>query len=95
MLFDPINPVIDEASFKRKYWTSSEFDHLDGMEEMPPNMPEPQGFGFIIRSKVDSIHACNTVTSPSIVGFLVLLNCALLQWFSKKQNRLGGLDFRS
>ena len=32
MVFDPSNPVIDEASFERKEWTSSEFGHLDGTE---------------------------------------------------------------
>ena len=41
MVFDPSNPVIDDASFKRKEWTSSEFVHLDGTEEMLMNMPEP------------------------------------------------------
>jgi hypothetical protein len=41
MVYDPSDPVIDKASFERKDWTSSEFGHLDGKEEMPPNMPEP------------------------------------------------------
>jgi hypothetical protein len=41
MVYDPSDPVIDESSFERKDWTSSEFGHLDGKEEMPPNMPEP------------------------------------------------------
>jgi hypothetical protein len=87
MVYDPTSdPVIDESSFERKNWTSSEFGHLDRKEEMPPNMTEPRGFGFVIRAKVDADHAADTVTRRSRTGFLVYLNCALVQWFSKKQN---------
>jgi hypothetical protein len=34
----PSDPVIDEAEFDAKDWASSEFGHLDGVEELPPNM---------------------------------------------------------
>jgi hypothetical protein len=46
MFFDPSDPVIDEASFELRDWTSREFGHLQGREELPPNMPAPRGFGF-------------------------------------------------
>jgi hypothetical protein len=42
-LYDPSDPVIDEAQFDAKYWSSSEFGHLDSVEELPPNMPELRG----------------------------------------------------
>ena len=38
---NPSDPVVDELSFQRKDWISSDFGHLDGKEELPPNMPEP------------------------------------------------------
>ena len=43
MVFDPSDPVVDESKFQRKDWTSSEFGHVHGKQEMPPNMLEPQG----------------------------------------------------
>ena len=49
MVFDPIYLVIDESKFQRKYWALSEFGKLEGKEELPPNMPEPRGLGFIVR----------------------------------------------
>jgi hypothetical protein len=38
-VYDPSDPVIDEARFDAKDWVSSEFGHLNGVEELPPNMP--------------------------------------------------------
>ena len=63
IVFDRSNPVIDETKFEKKDWTSSEFGHVDGVEELPVNMPETRGIGFTIRSKVDADHAVYTVMS--------------------------------
>jgi hypothetical protein len=41
MVFDPSDPVIEEASFERKDWTLSKFGHIDSEEELPPNIPQP------------------------------------------------------
>ncbi len=65
MVFDPSDPVIGDARFERKDWTSSEFGHIDGEEELPPRMPQPRGQGFIMRAKVDADHAADTVTRLS------------------------------
>ena len=35
MVFDPSDPVVEESDFERKDWTSSEFGHVDGKEEVP------------------------------------------------------------
>jgi hypothetical protein len=77
--------VIDEAQFDAKDWASSEFGHLDGEEELPPNMPEPRGQGFVIGSKVDADHASDSVTRGSRTGFLVWRNSRLVYFLSKKQ----------
>ena len=95
MVFNPSDPVIDETQFERRDWTSSEFGHLDGQEAVPPKMPEPRGRGFVIRAKVDADHASNTVTRRSRTGFLVYLNCALVYWWSKKQNSVESSSFGS
>jgi hypothetical protein len=77
-VYDPSDPVIDETQFDAKDWASSEFGHLDGVEELPPNMPEPRGQGFVIRAKVDADHACDSVTRRSRAGFLVWINSCLV-----------------
>jgi hypothetical protein len=85
MVCDPSNLVIDESAFEQKDWTQSEFGHIQGKEELPPNMPEPRGQGFMISAKVDADHAAEMVTRQSRTGFFVCLNCAPVCWLSKKQ----------
>jgi hypothetical protein len=45
MVFDPSDPVIDEADFERKDWMSSEFGHVSREEEKPANMLHLKGEG--------------------------------------------------
>jgi hypothetical protein len=72
LVFDPSDPCVNEAGFELKDWTSNEFGHLQGDEELPPNMPQPRGLGFIMMStKVNADHASDTVTRQSRTGFLV------------------------
>jgi hypothetical protein len=85
MVFDPSDPVVNEAAFDRQDWTSSEFSHLTGEEEKPANMPQPRRLGFVLQAKVDANHAADTVTRRSRTGFLVFLNSAPIYWLSKKQ----------
>ena len=87
--------MIDELKFERRDWTSSEFGHIDGIEELPPNAPEPRGFGFTIRAKVDADHATDTVTRRSRTGFIVYLNSAPIYWMSKKQSSIESSSFGS
>ena len=95
IVYDPSDPCVEESQFEVKDWTSSEFGHIQGQEEVPENMPEPRGKGFVMRAKVDADHASDTVTRRSQTGFLVLLNCALVYWWSKKQNSVESLSFGS
>jgi hypothetical protein len=85
--------VIDEAQFDAKDWVFSEFGHLDGVEELPLNMPEPIGQGFVIRAKVDADHASNSVTKRSRTGFLVKINICLVYFLSKKQTSVETSSF--
>ena len=73
---------------------SSEFGHVNGEEELPPNMPELCGMGFTMRAKVNVNHtASDTVTRRSRTGFQVYLNFALVYWWSKKQKSVESSSF--
>ena len=95
LVFDPSEPNIDEDAFQRKDWTSSEFGHISGEEELPPNSPAPRGMGFTMRAKVDADHASDTVTRRSRTGFMVFLNSALVYFSSKKQISVESSTFGS
>jgi hypothetical protein len=95
LVYDPSIPEIDKSKFEQKDWTSSEFGHIQGQEELPANMPEPRGLGFVMRAKVDADHASDTVTRRSRTGFLVYLNCSLVHWLSKKQTSVESSSFGS
>ena len=79
MVFDPSDPAIDESLFQEQDWSTSEFGHVQGSEELPPNMKEARGFGFTINAKVDADHASDTVTRRSRTGFLVYL---IQHWYT-------------
>ena len=95
MVYDPSQPEIDNAAFDRKDWTSSEFGHLQGIEELPPKMPESRRIGLTMIAKVDADHAADTITRRSRTGFLVYLNSALVYWSSKKQTSVESSSFGS
>ena len=38
LVFDPTEPDLDMSEFDGQDWTSSEFRHVNGVEEIPPNM---------------------------------------------------------
>ena len=82
MAFDPTVPYIDETSFQECDW--NEF-YGNVVEAIPSNAPEPRGESVHIRMYVDSDHAGEKRTRRSRSGFFVYLNCALVQWLSKKQ----------
>lgn len=88
LVYDPSDPAIDETEFEVRDWTSSEFGHLEGREELPPNMPEPRGQGFVLNAKVDADHASDSVTRRSRTGFLVWINSCLVRsiFFDQETN---------
>ena len=62
LVFDPRNPCVEESNFELKDCTSSEFSHIQGTEELPPNIPKPSGLGFIVITKSNSDHTYDTLT---------------------------------
>ena len=78
---DPSYPEIDHSVFKECDW--SEF-YRDVKEAIPVNAPEPHGKEVDIRMFVDSDHAGDEVSCRSRSSFLMYVNTALVQWFSKK-----------
>ena len=95
LVYDPRDPVVEHDIFQWRDWTSSDFGTVQGKEEIPSNMPEPRGQGFIMRAKVDADHTSDAVTRWSRTGFLVYLNCTLVYWLSKKQDSVELSSFGS
>ena len=65
LVFDLSDPVVEENDFELCDWTTSEFGNLQGVEELPSNMPNHCGFRFIMCAKVDSDHASDSTTQQS------------------------------
>ena len=95
LVFDPSVPEINHSEFEKQDWTTSEFGHVNDKEELPPNMPQPRGFGFVIHAKVDADHASDSVSRRSRTGFIVYINSAPVYWYSKKQTSVESSTFGS
>jgi hypothetical protein len=95
LVLDPSDPVMDDTNFSRKDWTTSEFGHIQGIEELPGNQSEPRGLGFTMRAKVDADHASDTTSRQSGTGLLVYLNSAPIYWMRKKQMSVESSSFGS
>ena len=61
----------------------------------PPNMPKPLGEPVQLTMFVDASHAANVVTRQSRTGVFIFVNCALVMWYSKKQNSIETSSFGS
>ena len=71
MVFDPTLTHFDTTLFPIEDWRHTLY--ASAKEELPPNVPAPRGFGFIISTYVDSDHAVDSVTRRSCTGFIVYL----------------------
>ena len=83
IVFDPTEPEIDVDNFPREDWLATSYGEYK--EEIPSNSPEPRGIAFTMREFLDSDHAGNMITRQPQTGFLILLNNAPINWFSRKQ----------
>jgi hypothetical protein len=91
--FDPKVPYINKDQFIHTDWSGSIYG--EGEEELPPKMPEPLGNSVQITCFVDSDHAGNKVTRKSHTGFIIFLNNAPIDWYSKRQNTVESSTFGS
>ena len=89
-MYDPSYPEIDHNVFKK--WDWSEF-YRDAKEAVPMNAAEPWGKDVDICMFVDSDHAWLEVFHRSKSCFLICVNTALVQWFSKKQSSVESAVF--
>ena len=92
LVFDPTYPDLEYSRFIRNDWRNF---YGKVKEELPDDMPEPLGKDFIIRCFVDADHAGEKLTRKSRTGFVVMLNCAVIFWFSKKQTCIETSSFGS
>jgi hypothetical protein len=93
MAFDNKMGVIDEMAFHQLDWTESIY--CDVEEEIPPNAPKPLGNLVMMTCFVDANHAGDKITRRSQTGFIIYLNNAPIDWFSKKQNTYESSTFGS
>jgi hypothetical protein len=85
--FDPTYPEIDYSKFDRKDWRRF---YNDVKEPIPPNAPKPLCKAVVITLYVDADHAGHQVTRRSRTGFIMFINCAVINWSSKKQGSVEG-----
>ena len=85
LVFYPSDQVIDQAEFERQYWTSSQFGHVSGKENIPPNMHVPRVLCFVVNARIDGDHYKDIGTERSRTGFIVYVNSAPVYWMSKRQ----------
>ena len=83
LVHNPLYPEIDHSVFEECDW--SKF-YRGAKEAIPANAPEPFKKEVAICTFVDGDHAGDKVSCRSISGFLIYVNTALVQCFSKKQS---------
>jgi hypothetical protein len=93
MAFDDQIPWIDPSVFPQTDWSESVYKGAE--EELPPKMPQPLGAPVVMTCFVDANHAGNQVTRRSQTGFIIYLNNAPINWYSKKQNTVESSTFGS
>jgi hypothetical protein len=90
--FDPTYPEIDYSKFERRDWRRF-YNNVE--EPIPPNAPKPLGRPVVIRFFVDADHAGDQATRRSRTGFIMFINSAVINWYSKKQGSVEGATFGS
>jgi hypothetical protein len=92
MVFDEMEPAIDQSRFRVVDW--SEF-YSDAEEAIPRDAPELRGISVVTSCFVDSDHAGCRLTRRSHTGVIIFVNNALILWHSKRQNTVESSTFGS
>lgn len=93
LVFDDKEPEIREEAFQKVDWSESIYGKVE--EEVPVNAPEPLGHPVVMTCFVDANHAGDMVTRRSQTGFIIYLNNAPIDWYSKRQNTVESSTFGS
>jgi hypothetical protein len=93
MAFDDKMPFLDDSAFHKSDWSESIYGEVE--EEIPPTAPKPLGNPVIMTCFVDADHAGDKITRRSQTGFIIYVNNAPIDWFSKKQNTCESSTFGS
>ena len=93
LVFDDKQVDINHEVFHHTDWTNNVYGHVK--EQRPPQMPEPLGKAVKITCFVDASHAGDLVTRRSHTGFIIYLNNAPIDWYSKRQNTVETSTFGS
>eukprot|EP00980_Cylindrotheca_fusiformis_P017704 scaffold5560_cov98-Cylindrotheca_fusiformis.AAC.1 len=91
---DPELPKIDYSVFQTNPEDMREM-YRDAKEEIPFDMPVPRGNPVTITAYVDASHGVNKVTRRSHTGFIIFVNRAPIQWYSKRQQTVESSAFSS
>ena len=88
MVLDPTYPHVNVDQFNFDVeWKAF---YGDGVEVLPPNAPKPLGKDVTLQMFVDSEHAGNKADRRFRTGFMIFLNMAMVQWYTKKQATIEG-----
>ena len=93
LILDPTYPGINYCDFNfrdREDWKAF---YGDVEETLPHNAPKPRGKCVVIRTFVDSDHTGDKKDRRPRTGFMVYVNTALIQWYTKKQATVEGAVF--
>jgi len=94
MIFDPSYKTTESGKFEKQDWSNCAYGS-DLKEQVPLDMPQPRGHGFVITAFVDSDHAGDSITRRSRSGYFVYCNNAMVYWTSKKQSTIETSTFGS
>ena len=77
MIFDPSYKTTEPGKFEKQDWSNCAYGS-DLKEQVPLDMPQPRGHGFVITAFVDSDHAGDSITRRSRSGYFVYCNNAMV-----------------
>ena len=84
---------MNEEAFVKSDWKESIYGEVE--EEIPPKAPKPLGNPVCMTGFVDANHAGEYSTRRSQTGFIIYLNNAPIDWYSKRQNTVESSTFGS
>lgn len=84
LVIDSTTPEIRKEAIVSSGHNWSEF-YPDAIEEVPSDMPEPDGEMMKLTCYVDADHARDKLTRKSVTGIVLLLNNTPISWMSKRQ----------